>query len=319
MDNKKYIIVMGPTGVGKSDLAIEAAQFLSGEIINGDVGQFYTPFGIGTAKPEWRNEPVTHHLFDVIDEPIDCTVVSYRSMVQNALDQVWSKKRIPLIVGGSGFYLQSLFFPPLSFDDADHAHVSEVSIDSSVEKTWHNLKKYDSERAAQIDPHDSYRIDRAFEFMINSGKKASFFNPIYNPLCGQGLVIFCARERTELYDRIDARVLHMMQSGWKHEVELLLDTPWENFLLRKKLIGYPDIIKYLRGDTETQDFESVVTEIQKKTRHYAKRQSTFWRAFEKKVQPYMINNNLVLKTVNLSLENSRQEFMKLIKDFCDVT
>lgn len=304
--NKKYIIVMGPTGVGKSDLAVLAANRMHGEIINGDVGQFYTPLSIGTAKPNWKQEQVPHHLFDVLSSPVDCTVVDYRRMVSDSLQSLWGNNKVPFIVGGSGFYIQSLFFPPLEQPS------QTLNNPIFLEKTWDQLYVYDPERALSIDKNDTYRIERACDFILKTGQKASDYVPVYNPLDGNALIVFLTRDRSELYDRINKRVLLMMEQGWKKEVEDLMQTPWQEFLLKKKLIGYNDLIHNINRDL---DFESMVFQIQKKTRHYAKRQETFWRAFEKKVQPFMINNQLILKKVNLSLNNAEEKFIDIIQNF----
>lgn len=106
------IIIAGPTGVGKSDVGLALASNINGEIINADVGQLYTPLSIGTAKPEWKESEVPHHLFDVLDKPVDFTVTQYRELLLKTVHDVCNRNRVPIIVGGSSFYLSSLFFPP---------------------------------------------------------------------------------------------------------------------------------------------------------------------------------------------------------------
>ena len=112
-ESTKYmIIIYGPTAVGKTDAAFKIAEHISAEIINADVGQFYTPLLIGTAKPDWKKSPVPHHLFDILDEPKDLTVAQYRELLIPVLDEIWRRNNIPIIVSGSGFYLTYIFFPP---------------------------------------------------------------------------------------------------------------------------------------------------------------------------------------------------------------
>src|SRR5579863_9779399 len=106
------LIVYGPTGVGKTDVALAIAQHIPAEIINMDMGQFYTPLSIGTAKPDWKNSPIPHHLFDIIDTPINYTVAEYRTMLYKTVQEVIGRGNLPILVGGSGFYLHSLLFPP---------------------------------------------------------------------------------------------------------------------------------------------------------------------------------------------------------------
>ena len=108
---KKIIILYGPTGVGKSDCALALGEKFPLELINADVGQFYTSFSIGTAKPDWKNQKMAHHLFDILNEPIDFSVAEYRKKILETCQNIWQKSKTPIIVGGSGFYLKSIFFP----------------------------------------------------------------------------------------------------------------------------------------------------------------------------------------------------------------
>ena len=105
-------IITGPTGVGKTDFVLKLADHLPIEIINADVGQFYAPLNIGTAKPDWRHEHVPHHLFDILDEPRSMTVIQYRTLAHSLIQECWARNTIPFFVGGSFFYIQSLLFPP---------------------------------------------------------------------------------------------------------------------------------------------------------------------------------------------------------------
>ncbi len=122
MENASYtLIITGPTASGKTDLSLAIAREIDAEIINGDVGQFYTPLSVGTAKPDWRNQEVPHHLFDIISEPQDFSVSAYRQLVIDTAEKVWQRGRLPIIVGGSLFYIKSLFFPPMQ----QHASVKK--------------------------------------------------------------------------------------------------------------------------------------------------------------------------------------------------
>ncbi len=109
-----FIVITGPTGVGKTDFVQQLCQKLPFpvEVINGDVGQFYKPLSIGTAKPAYESEPVPHHLFDIMEKPEDYTVALFRERVARLMSDIWSRSAVPLIVGGSSFYIQSLYFPP---------------------------------------------------------------------------------------------------------------------------------------------------------------------------------------------------------------
>src|SRR5579864_2817558 len=148
-EKKPFILILyGPTGVGKTDVALTLAQEIPAEIINMDVGQFYTPLSIGSAKPDWRNSPIPHHLFDILDEPRNYTVQEYYDEVHRIIKEVIKRGNLPILVGGSGFYLRSLFFPP-------QAQKQSVHIDSlypSDTNFWQTLHAIDPERASRINP-----------------------------------------------------------------------------------------------------------------------------------------------------------------------
>ena len=141
------ILVYGPTGVGKTAFVDELAQSIPAEILNADMGQLYVPLTIGTAKPDWRNAPVPHHLFDIINEPVRYTVVAYRALVKETMQAIWKKNKIPILVGGSAFYLKSLFFPPVS------NQIEEIALDE--DNLWEQLNRIDPDRAAKFRQKDS--------------------------------------------------------------------------------------------------------------------------------------------------------------------
>lgn len=290
----KILIIYGPTGVGKSALAEKIAECVSAEIINMDVGQFYTPLAIGTAKPDYKNSPITHHLFDVVNEPKDFTVTHYRNLVLNTVKKVQQKNKLPILVGGSGFYLKSLFFPPL---------VSEHNI-TEIQGTWDDLYTIDPERAKQLEKNDTYRINRALGIYKATGKKPSELVPEFVSI-GDFVLIHVNREREQLYDRINKRVLQMVNEGLVQEVEPLMNTDWQTFLQRKKLIGYNEVIDYLLSEKTAKDKQHMIATIQKRTRNYAKRQLTFWRMLreqlEQQTQQKSGSFNAFIESVNLTL------------------
>jgi tRNA dimethylallyltransferase len=271
-----FIVVAGPTAVGKTDFALELAQKYNGEIINADVGQFYTPLSIGTAKPDWRNLTIPHHLFDILSEPKDYTVHEYRKAVYNCMKAIWQRNRVPIIVGGSGFYLMSLYFPPQELP-----LVSKISGPVS----WEALNAIDPVRAQEINPSDFYRIERALAIWYATGKKPSAIKPVFNPLAPSFFIVL-DRDRQELYNRINRRVCQMLQAGWICEVQALMGTDWIPFLERKKLIGYPEIIAFLKEQQTDINYQTLVAQIQQKTRNYAKRQLTFFAMLQKMLAPY---------------------------------
>jgi tRNA dimethylallyltransferase len=289
------IIISGPTGVGKTDISLSIAEQIQGEIINIDVGQFYEPCTIGTAKPDWKNSLTPHHFFDYLDTPQDITVIEYRTEALELMHGIKSRGNIPIFVGGSTFYVASLFFPP--------QEVSKKIEDSETfdyEISWEELDRIDPERAASIKPTDTYRIARALALYYKTGMLPSHNKPMFDPLDKKSVLILLTRDRADLYERINKRVEEMFAQGWIDEVRALVDTPWQPFLMKKKLIGYDDIFRALAHDAVTGDaLEQLKEVIAQKTRHYAKRQETFFRMLKKKISA-VNDNGCILYDINLS-------------------
>ncbi len=274
-----FIVIYGPTGVGKTDFAEKIASAISGEIINADLGQFYTPLSVGTAKPKWRESLIPQHLFDIIDTPQSISVAQYRTMALQEIQAIYARKATPLLVGGSGFYLRSLFFPPTSTNAEKNAQSAREIV---TEKNWELLHQIDPLRASRIHPNDTYRINRAIDLYHATGHKPSDFAPHYESV-GILLFLYLTRNKDDLYQRIDLRTDLMMKEGWLQEVEQLRNTSWEPFLKKKKIIGYDDILEYLENKN-TGKLEPLIQTIAQKTRNYAKRQITFGNQLFKDLQ-----------------------------------
>ncbi len=299
----RIIIIYGPTAVGKTDFADQLAAHLPIEIINADLGQFYTPLSIGTAKPDWRNSPIPQHLFDIINQPSVMTVTEYRDRVARCLEQIWARKNTPVLVGGSGFYIKSLFFPPHAEAHPPHGS-QELVLESD---RWRQLYAIDPQRALSIHPHDLYRINRALSIYFATGQKPSECRPRYQPLARYCFVSL-TRDRQELYDRINRRVVSMLEQGWIAEVQRLLGTEWQEFLIHKKIIGYDDIISYLHQPHDAQDRTQLIQAIAQKTRNYAKRQVTFGAYLRGNLQKAIIEyNDTKSCSVEFSLTNEPYE------------
>lgn len=305
MQNSKIIILTGATGVGKTDISLEIAKDLNAEIINADVGQFYKPLSIGTAKPAWEDSDVPHHLFDIMSFPAHYTVSEYRNVVLRLINDIQSRKNIPIVVGGSGFYIKSLLFPPnndVARKEKNRLlqHESEEFEDGDA---WERLNHIDPLRAAALHPHDSYRIERALSIWERTGIKPSFLKPNYDPPCSL-LLVNLTRNRDELYDRINDRVLSMIKDGWLDEVRNLIGTEWEAFIQNKKIIGYNELIAYGHSAYKSeQDYENVIKNIQQRTRHYAKRQETLWRGLSAMIEQYHKDSlfHVITTEYNLSI------------------
>jgi tRNA dimethylallyltransferase len=303
---KKFILVItGPTATGKSGLAEKITQEIKGEIINADIGSWYTPLTIGTAKPDLSKATVTHHLFNILDKPEQFTIVQFRNKVIQLAQEIWDRGCIPIVVGGSAIYIKSLWYRT---QDSGTAVEFEDEIMKSQELTqdlWQQLFEIDPVRAQKIDKNDRYRIVRALGIYHTTGKKPSLFEPVYDPIAPM-YAIFCTRDRKVLYDRINERTGIMLQDGWIKEVKDLMNTEWEKFLLEKKIIGYDDIIRYLHSQQvqeqyEEEQYQELVSIIQQKTRNYAKRQITFLSKLAKDIEHDAGRSSKISITVQIDL------------------
>ena len=239
------ILIAGPTGVGKTDFVEKIVCSLQKEfldkkvsIINADMGQFYEPISIGTAKPE-NLEKGRDYLFGIINEPTEINVTQYRKMVLDNIRQSLSENKIPIIVGGSGFYLRSIFYlieeaPAIRSLKSEVAR-NLISENKNTESLWKELEEIDPERAKKIPINDRYRIERALEIWHSTGIKPSSLKPKLN-IPFKFKFIYLTRSRPELYNIIDNRVIKMIEAGWINEVKNL-DQSWIDFLKIKKIIG----------------------------------------------------------------------------------
>ncbi len=269
------LIITGPTASGKTSLALKIANIIPSEIVNADVGQFYKPLSIGTAKPDWKNNSVPHHLFDIIDRPEDLTVFRYRALVLEKVQEIFKRKRIPIIVGGSFFYLKSLFYPPIKLSNKKNPPIPEQS-----KNLWQSLFEIDPQRAETIHPNDTYRLTRALMIWKYTGDKPSSYLPKFDPEFNANIIFLCP-DKEVLKQRINDRTIQMFSCfpSWIDETKLIMGTEWEAFLEYKKLIGYPEIIKWIKEGQQSE--KELIEIIQKKTWGYARRQIVFWKSFSK--------------------------------------
>jgi len=289
---KQIVVISGATATGKSDFAIQLAMRLDGEIINADIGSWYTPLNIGTAKPDWKNQTVPHHLFDILDEPKNFTIVQFREQVIRLAQEIWSRGKVPIVVGGSAFYVKALWYRQGDIPDAQDIQAQLHESPKTTLELWQELKTIDPSRAARLHEHDRYRIVRALAIHHVTGQLPSNFEPIFDPIANM-VGIVCVRDRQELYGRIDERVLMMLKNGWIEEVIELVQTPWADFLEHKKIIGYDDILHYLKTDKSFDRYQELVSIIQQKTRNYAKRQNTFLTKLQKEVDRDLLRQDLL--------------------------
>lgn len=292
---KKIIIIAGPTGVGKSDFAELLAKETDGEIINADQCQLYEPLTIGTSKPDWKRKPMAHYLFDVVKEPRNYSNAEYQLAVKAQIHDTHARGKTALIVGGSGFYYQTLLF-----EFAQLPEPLATSPVSNYPRSYEHLQEVDPQRAALLHPHDRYRIERALDIYYQYNILPSAQQMTYNPFMPY-ILVHITRETQNLYERINERSHIMIKDGWLEEVAAL-PQEWKEFVMMKKPIGYDDILRYQEGRLSYQE---LIETIQKKTRNYAKRQKTFFRSLAKKIplpeHAHIHELDLTLSTVDLYL------------------
>ena len=276
MKNRDVIVLLGPTSVGKTALAIRIARALDTEIISADSMQIYRGMDIGTAKPtkdELRK--VKHHLIDVVDPSERYSVGRYIEEAVKIIETLHLRERIPLVVGGTGLYIKALTRGLFSAPEADEELRRELKRqeEESPGILYRKLAELDPEKAANINPNDLRRIIRALEVCFKTQRPISVLQArLTEPLPYRFTKIGLKRDRKELYRMIEQRVDEMFAQGLVKEVERLLSkNPSETPL---QAIGYKEVILYLEGKKSLQE---VIQLVKRATKRYAKRQFTWFK------------------------------------------
>lgn len=273
------VILTGPTGVGKTAIAIEVALRLGAEIVSVDSRQIYKFMDIGTAKPTPRErELVPHHLIDLIYPNEYYSVYNFKNDALKAIEKIKQKGKIPLLVGGTGLYIDALvrgIFEGVPRDEnlRQQLIAREIQRPGSLRR-W--LEEVDSETASKIHVNDLKRTVRALEVWLKTGKTISELQRSALP-AGKFKIIVLTRDRQELYDRINMRVEKMIKDGLIEEVKSLLDRGYSKELNALRTIGYMEVIEYLEG---AETFERMVEKIKLNSRHFARRQLIWFRRYK---------------------------------------
>lgn len=280
---KKVIILAGPTGCGKTTFAIPLAKEIGGEIISADSMQVYRGMDIGTAKAtESQRDEIAHHLIDIRPVRESFNVVDFYFEARHCCQLIHSRERVPIIVGGSGFYLHSLIYGPPngppSVPELRLALEEELEI-HGPELLYQRLKQVDPQYAATITKNDKQKIIRALEILTLSGKKVSQLSwkgrktpQNYNFRCW-----FLFRSRDTLYQMIDQRCEEMVQQGFLEEVEKLIQEGLLENSSASQAIGYKQAITFLQSSRSAEEYKIFIEDFKKATRHYAKRQFTWFK------------------------------------------
>lgn len=275
------IIIAGPTGAGKTDVAIELAEQFGAEIISADSMQVYRYMDIGTAKPSKEQRArVGHHLIDVADPDEDFSAARFRRMAGTAISRLHQEGRPIFVAGGTGLYIKALtrgLFGGKEHDPAVREQLRKEAKSLGLELLYERLQGVDPETAQRIGPNDRYRIIRALEVHLVTGKAISDHHKAhgFHRVRYRTLKIGLGADRETLYSRIDGRVELMLKSGLVDEVKWLLAHGYHSGLKSMRSIGYRHVADYLEGRLS---WEETVRLFKRDTRRYAKRQLTWFRA-----------------------------------------
>ena len=281
MDKIKIVIIGGPTASGKSDIAVRAAKLIGGEIISCDSMQIYKGMDIGTAKVTAEEmSGVPHHMIDIADPKREFSAFNFSQTAEKLIVDINLRGKIPIIAGGTGLYVESLIYP-LSFivekDDKVRERLYEEYERLGAQAMYEKLMRVDPEDAEKIHPNNVKRLLRALEIYELSGKtKSKCAERVPNEAYDIGLFIVNPT-REELYARIDARVDKMFASGIEGEVKNLLDGVVHWDCQSMQAIGYKEFKPYFEG---TASLDEVKEAIKRNTRHYAKRQITWFKRYK---------------------------------------
>ncbi|SHH88728.1 tRNA dimethylallyltransferase [Butyrivibrio fibrisolvens DSM 3071] len=277
----KLIVLTGPTAVGKSKLSIELAKSIGGEIISADSMQVYKYMDIGTdkIKPEEMGG-VPHHLIDFLEPTEDFNVVLFQKYVKEAMEGIYHRGHIPILVGGTGFYIQAILYDiDFTQTDADMTYrhgLEQIAQVKGPEVLHQRLELVDPESAAAIPAGNVKRVIRALEYYEKTGHKISDHNKEQHektsPYDFRYFVLTDHREI--LYERIEKRVDKMIEEGLENECKKLMTMGIEPQMTSMQGLGYREMIGYLSGE---YDLERAIYLIKRNTRHFAKRQLTWFR------------------------------------------
>lgn len=279
--NKDLVAIVGPTAVGKTEISIEVAKRINAEIISADSMQIYRYMDIGTAKPsETDRDKVRHYMIDIVDPDDEFSVADFQFMAKQCLTKIYANGKIPLIVGGTGLYVNALCYNyvfPRFDKDEKLRHKLKMLAEKKGNQFLHNkLFQIDPVSAQKIHPNNLRRVIRAIEVYVKTKKPFSYYEyKTKNQSVPYNLVIIgLTRPRKELYQRINERVLLMVKKGLIKEVKNLLEMGFSKNLNSMQGLGYREIVSYLEGEITLKE---AVELIARNTRRFAKRQYTWFK------------------------------------------
>lgn len=280
-EKKTLIIITGPTSVGKTDLSINIAKAVNGEIISADSMQVYRHMDIGTAKIRQEEmQGVPHHLIDCLEPSEEFNIFRFKEMANQTIEDILSRGRMPVIVGGTGFYIQSVLknvdFSQEEKNDSFRRKLQQIAMEQGNEVLHEMLRRVDPAAADKIHANNVKRVIRALEYHEQTGKKISEHNEAEeekeSPF--DYLYFVINNDRDVLYERIEKRIDFMLSEGLVEEVKRLKDMGCTRDMVSMKGLGYKEILAYLEGEISLSE---AVYILKRDTRHFAKRQITWFK------------------------------------------
>ena len=280
MDRPQVVILVGPTGVGKSNLAIELAEAFGGEVVSADSMQVYRYMDIGTAKPTLEEQKrVRHHLIDIVtpDQPFHASL--YQRLARRTIDQLYQSGKNIWVVGGTGLYIKTLtqgIFHSPKIDPTVKERLKQEAKEKGKDFIYQRLKNVDPKTASCLHPSDLFRTIRALEVFDSTGIPISFFREQhrFGERPYHTLKIGIEMDRIALYHRIDERVDQMIERGFLQEVRGLMEMGYGAELKPMQSLGYKQMVQFLSKEIE---WTEAVRQMKRDTRHYAKRQWTWFK------------------------------------------
>lgn len=283
MQNKKVIVICGPTASGKTGLSIELAKKINGEIVSCDSMQIYKDMTIGTAKPvEEEMQGIKHYLIDFVSPDIRYSVADYKKDAIKSINEILSKGKVPIVVGGTGLYVESLIYGieynEIKVDLKYREDLENFIKTEGLSKLYEKAKQIDPEAMKKISENDKKRICRVLEIYHSTGKTKTDLEiesrkngPDFNYL-----LFGITMDREKLYDRINKRVDIMIENGLIQEVKDLVGK-YKEFPTAMQGLGYKEVVEYLKGQCSKDE---MIEKIKRETRRYAKRQLTWFRKYD---------------------------------------
>jgi tRNA dimethylallyltransferase len=281
---KSLIAIVGPTGIGKSRLALHLARKFDGEIVGADSRQVYRHMDIGTAKPSPQDRTrVCHHLIDIVEPDSDFSLAHYQTLAFDAISDIQKRHKLPILVGGSGLYMKAVLegwqLPEAKPDPELRHRLEKQAADTGSESLYRELQKIDPAAAQKIDPRNVRRVIRALEVHHQANEVSSRLQD-KKALPYPALVIGLTVERKALYHRIDKRVDEMIGQGLVDEVEKLVNMGYDFNLPALSSIGYKQIATYLREEINLED---AIQQIKYETHRFVRHQYAWFRLDDKRI------------------------------------